>query len=366
MVDSNSENVSPKEAEKRVSAAVSDVVEDDSLLIEEDGDFFWVIQKVVWGSIRSIFVFALIAGLLWFIWRGSSTPESLPEEVTAPEVTVSQETEKSGGWFSGLFGGNGEKEPESSDVQETPAPKGLEPSNNIEVSGEQESGGWFSGLFGGSNKKEAESPIAQESPDVNTSTTPPTNINVPSNTNTPAPQGPVSTQDIYEVSRWAYNLEYERESQSSTVLAESVKWLKNAKIIGEIGDDYLRSQDPGSRTYKLEEVIAQGEVLMSRYEVLTTQLQSEYDVYFAQGTQANQQVKALDEAILKSVKEFKSSEIDQLLTQKVRAQQFAAENLSNAKTREILLRNMSAFANLLQQKMLPLFSRPTEIRSSDR
>ena len=60
--------ITPEVAEKKVSEAVEDIVEDEDFLIEEDGDFFWVIQRIAWGIIKTLFALGIIGVLIWVIW----------------------------------------------------------------------------------------------------------------------------------------------------------------------------------------------------------------------------------------------------------------------------------------------------------
>ncbi len=43
-------------------------IDDESLLIEDDGDFFWVLQRVVWGILKTTVVLGLLLFLGWSIW----------------------------------------------------------------------------------------------------------------------------------------------------------------------------------------------------------------------------------------------------------------------------------------------------------
>ncbi len=65
-------SLTTKETEKRAS----DVLDDDSL-IEDDGDFFWVLQRVIWGILKGIFTLAIIIFLIWFIWGDFGTTSPL-------------------------------------------------------------------------------------------------------------------------------------------------------------------------------------------------------------------------------------------------------------------------------------------------
>lgn len=58
--------------------------EASDLLIEEDGDFFWVIQKVIWGIAKTLIILGIMMILIWVVWDQSSLGE---ESDSAPPVT---------------------------------------------------------------------------------------------------------------------------------------------------------------------------------------------------------------------------------------------------------------------------------------
>lgn len=62
---------------------------DEDLLIEEDGDFFWVLQRVVWGILKGIFLLGGIVAIIWFIWRGDDLFDQKETD------TVSRDSESS-------------------------------------------------------------------------------------------------------------------------------------------------------------------------------------------------------------------------------------------------------------------------------
>ena len=80
--------------------------EDEAFLIEEEPDFFWMLQRIVWGAVKSLILLGVLGAIVWLVWfRGqdkSSTPTVKPtppkaEEtiVPVPEKTPSKETSSS-------------------------------------------------------------------------------------------------------------------------------------------------------------------------------------------------------------------------------------------------------------------------------
>lgn len=75
---------------EQVGIIDSDQDLDESLLIEEDGDSFWVVQQVVWGIIKTIALVAAIGFVIWFVWSGAEHPfqSADPRAEVDPSVVV--------------------------------------------------------------------------------------------------------------------------------------------------------------------------------------------------------------------------------------------------------------------------------------
>ena len=80
-------------------------VEDDKHLLEveeDEGDSFWLIQRVIWGILKSILVIGFIGFLVWIVWRGPASKEQVEPKgekkieapVTVPEKPVKKSVEK--------------------------------------------------------------------------------------------------------------------------------------------------------------------------------------------------------------------------------------------------------------------------------
>ena len=102
----NSNHITPEAAEKKVSEAIGNIVEDEDYVIEEDGDFFWVIQRIAWGIIKTLLVLAMVGSLIWLIWGGklpffgSDNTTSAPVRIETPAETGPSDEP---GFFSKLF-----------------------------------------------------------------------------------------------------------------------------------------------------------------------------------------------------------------------------------------------------------------------
>lgn len=64
-----------KKNEEKVKK-VANLEDDEDSLIEEDGDFFWILQRVIWGILKTLVILGFIGGALWLIWGNKSVFES--------------------------------------------------------------------------------------------------------------------------------------------------------------------------------------------------------------------------------------------------------------------------------------------------
>ena len=302
--------ITPEVAEKKVSEAVEDVVEDD-FLIEDDGDFFWVIQRVAWGTIKSLMVIVVLGLLVWLIWGGS-----IP------------------------FIGGGDKEPKEEPIK-------------IEIQKEPASDepGFFGRLFSKS-KEDAEKVVEivkEKVPEIN-------EVIPPSNEPT--------VRNSLNIESLAFSLANDNVNfTSGTTITETTSWLRQVKIVGDISTQLIRQTDPSIRADRIEETIRAAEDLLNQSSGLQRKLSQELNFFGQRGAQANEAIGALDKQISQSLGQFEGKKVEDLLDQKIEAQKRASENLAEAKVRQTLLKNVQNFDRLLRQKSIPLLQ-PTEIRAS--
>ena len=305
-----SNQITPDVAEKKVSAAVEDIVEDDDFLIEEDGDFFWVIQRISWGIIKTLMVLAIIGALVWLIWGGS-----IPSGDNNPPETLIVEP-------------NPVELPESSDG-------GI--------------GNWFSGLFRTENTQEKEP-----------KETPTPIVSPPKQTQTRTAENNLNIEDLaYQLADQNINI-----STGSTIETAS-SWLKQVKIVGDISTDILRASNPNVRADRIEQTIRSAEDLLNQSPQLQRRLSEEFDFFLQRGESSNQNIVNIDEAISQALLQFQGAQVETLLNEKITQQQAASANLAQAKVRQTLLKNVQNFDRLLRQKSIPLLQ-PTELRANSR
>ncbi len=300
--------ITPAEAEKRVSTAVAEVVPDDSesLLIEEDGDPFWVLQRVFWGILKTGALLAILLFLIWLVWRptsflGGDEPVFEFEVDPLTEVEVETETEEES-WWKRLFSGDESEEPLEQ-----------EPATPID-------------------------PVSPTTENPNLEATDPTQI--------------------------AYELETARVLLVRGIIPESVQWLREAKTVGDISMQMLRQGSPQARSKQVEEILAAADELFVESVNLQTQLQAEIEYFVTEGNAANNRTAELEAQIALSLQALDPVPIEDLVAEKIASQQNASFFMSNAKIRDTLNRNIQTFDQLLRQQSIPLLNPATEIRAN--
>lgn len=84
--------------------------EDEELLVENDGDFFWILQKAVWMIVKILLTIGIIAFVVWIIWGNrdsdslaplsdpfSQTQKETSEKETPPMPSPAKKTEEDSG-----------------------------------------------------------------------------------------------------------------------------------------------------------------------------------------------------------------------------------------------------------------------------
>ena len=162
----------------------------------------------------------------------------------------------------------------------------------------------------------------------------------------------------------AYDLEEDRTLLVRGILPEAVKWLREAKTVGEISMSMVREGSPASRSRQVEEILAAADGLFVRSVNLQSQLQNEITYFLEQGTAANTRTEELEADIALSLQQLDPVSVEPLVAQKVLSQQNASYYMSNARIRDTLLRNIQTFDRALRQQSIPLLNPATEIRAS--
>ncbi len=61
-------------------------LDDESLIVEEDGNFFWLIQRILWVIVKIVFIGGSLVFVIWLIWNPHKNTGSSP----APTQTSSE------------------------------------------------------------------------------------------------------------------------------------------------------------------------------------------------------------------------------------------------------------------------------------
>lgn len=267
-----------------------DVLDEDSL-IEDDGDFFWVLQRVVWGILKGVFLLIAIGFFIWFIW-----------------------------------GDSGDIFPSEKEIKKTA--KEAEINNFIAVDNDKLSGS-------------LETLTIYEKGNLS--------MNI----------------DAISMIETAYRLDERQIVASSSILSESILWLKKAKTLGEISPKVLRIESPRIRAKKIEEVLIEADTILKESVQLKKVLQNQNRALLQKKQVLEAQVKDLDEKIFGKISRFDTRGLEELLDTKIKKQKKLVEYSEKGKIRETLIKNIGSFENLLKQKWIPLI-RPVQIEAVKR
>jgi hypothetical protein len=84
---SSPEKINPESPDESSQKTENEI--DDELLIEQDGDFFWILQKVVWSIVKVLVGLGIVIFLIWIIWDTDENP--LTEKINIQEKKESLE-----------------------------------------------------------------------------------------------------------------------------------------------------------------------------------------------------------------------------------------------------------------------------------
>ncbi len=57
-----------KTTEDKTTSVITDEEIDNSLIVENDGDIFWTLHRIAWGTIKGALLIGMIFFTVWFIW----------------------------------------------------------------------------------------------------------------------------------------------------------------------------------------------------------------------------------------------------------------------------------------------------------
>ena len=283
--------VSPKPEKTPPPKAKQEEEDDESLLAEDEGDFFWLLQRIIWGTIKTFVVLAIIVFLIWTVWdtgqesSSSKPPASSPAPVSPPPST-------------------------------TQTPPAIKPPSR----------------------------------------SPQTQPTVPTNT----PLVTFAPNEHAELAAYyAYNLEAERLTHSSTLLTRCVVWLKTAQNVGQEINNMqdLRMKSPPIRTQRIEEFIVQTEKLLAESEVLQGALAEELQDFSAKINALEGEIAGVTEELEQGIANLDPTKLDLLEGRQIELQQEKAMYEIKFRLRKRLRKNIQRLAGLLRKEELPLMER---------
>lgn len=78
-------------AQEDTKKSVMAIAEDDDLFVDEGGDFFWLLQNVVWNALKSLFIIFVLLGIIWLVWNKKPAGEKVITETKTQEKKVTKE-----------------------------------------------------------------------------------------------------------------------------------------------------------------------------------------------------------------------------------------------------------------------------------
>ncbi len=274
--------------EKTVDLAVKkdDKSEDDDYLVEDDGDFFWVLQRVVWGVLKGLILIGSIGFFVWFIWGyGSNDTEDKKLDITQISKIIHDKVPKK---------------------------------------------------------------------DKNTTTTKPVDKNIPNKSPLPEIKNMTATNQSLLTITKAYQAINQDVSTNTDIITKSIQWLKGAKTMGSVNLDIIRIESPKKRSQKIEDTIIFAEKLLKESPILKKQLSTELETLKKRKASLEKEQTTNKDQIFQNLKTFKSDNINKLLEKQEVVGKEIASLSTKGKIREILLKNIKNFENLIYQKIIHL------------
>ncbi len=274
--------------EEAAEAELEEVDEAEELLSEEEGDFFWVIQRVVWGILKTVVVIGIIGFVIWLIWGTGSAPK---KKIEIPEVpkevieTVPEEKKEESGGFFGFFG---KKEKEVIEVPEIPE-ETQEPQEIMTLP-----------------------PIPPEK----------------------------RILDLNEkIGQW---------NQQSTILS-SVFWLQRVNnFVNLPASELIHSTVPQVRADQINRILSEIQLLIWYSEILQQKLVEEYTYFATESQNANQDSVLNEDAFMTALQQYDGVRAETFLHQKARAEEKVVDNSVQASGRKIILQNIQIYDQRLR------------------
>jgi hypothetical protein len=311
----------PAPAEE-VESGSTDVTPDkdedgDELLIENDGNVFWLFQKVAWSIIKLALVVGAIGLLAWIIWRPVNNPL---KEIHQNDVEVVQEKSRS--------------------AKATPDKK------------KSDEGGVFDTVKNWFSKEEKKKSVSVKTSDFEKTSPDKSPDKTPEDIPAEAPRmaTALSKNYAYQMAMWADWMEDARQVENEQVLSKSLYWAKRSEGYFDLTvEELLPSPDPIDRARRIDGTIQvlRGMINESRWLSLT--LNDELNKASAQSKASEASMLEHDRLLADSIEVMDGDRSEFLLAEKSRFyQDFVAQN-SKINAYHFVLNRVVTTAPLLQE-----------------
>lgn len=290
----------PKETEKEIRERIASQVEipkeimgeeDDGLLVEEEGDVFWILQGVVWGILKTVIFVGILGFLVWIIWGSNVSINLFSRDDTDAPPTIERPP----------------RVPREKEPEERP-PEKEEP-------------------------KLGDAPIIDEVPAITGG----------------------DGQAILQAVQLGYQLEASRLAGEGGSVSRTINWLSQSRVVGDtFVAEYMATRNPERRAQQLEIVFEEVDDLLAEAAVLRATLTQEIETYTAGSQAAQENAQVLQNALYASIQKFHGAQAEELLPEVIEAQQEYAAEQEELMLRQSLLKNLNNFERLLRLRVVPI------------
>lgn len=274
--------------------------EDDDLLVNEDEeDFFFLLQNIFWGAMKSLFIVFVLVAILWIIWKKDPSEEKtlIPiSEVETPGQedplpTVSGQEETNLPWWKTLFAKDETKkeEPKTDEVTVN-QPKTIDPIEPL--------------------------PSKQTNPSTN-----------------PLKQFISTENAATEAARWHIFLEKQRLFELENNLTEGSLWIRKTQSLYTVGfPQQIKGANPIQRKQSIQALLGNLNNLLTESFRIRTQLYTAKIEFAQKSEQAFNAVNILQERINTLLQTNRSETIPTLTEQKAEYAKIQSFNQTNLDT----------------------------------
>lgn len=314
-----------EQVEEDVKSSISDITplddEDEELLIDEGGDFFWLLQNVIWGTLKSIFIIVILVVIIWVIW-GKKAPSQKDTPKQTPEIQqeTPTQTEEKKSWFTSL------KEKWKKDTSEEKT-----------------------------QKKEVIIPPEEVKENTSLPST-------PNNAHTETPSSNITLIPAQEIAQWHIYLEEKRLFDMHATNTSGINWIRKAHNIYAIPlSQHIRGENEYERQKQLETFLAHINTLLKESYSTRTELYKAKLEFAQKAQQAQERFNAAQTGINNALTQANGSNIEQLVKQKSQASEDHTYNSTNEQINTWLIARIEQYDKSLRSVYEIIFANQAAI-----